>query len=178
MTATTNPGDAVVYYGQRPEGWVIQLGEWLREHKNPAAVIRLPDGTIVFPWQFCHAGMAVGTHGETIEALARGVVATEIGTRPHLIIPCPAVVDRDRAVAFMENLVATHARYDFLGFAFMGLDCLTGAHLHWRRKGVYICSEAVAYGWNDGGWPETIQSDLILPGDLAALLDTKETTHG
>lgn len=59
MTPTTTPGDGVVYFGQRPEGWVIQLGEWLREHKANTT-ITLPDGDVVFPWQFCHAGLVVG----------------------------------------------------------------------------------------------------------------------
>lgn len=153
---TPQPGDLFVCHGSAIGDRLISFGQRIHD-----------DGKYA---RWTHAGIIVGAEVDgdhvTVEAQAHGVGYHWLSDHSdRLVLPCPAGVDRAKAVEFAKSQVGAH--YNWAELVEMGIDCVAHTHLHDTDKGQWICSELAAASWVAGGWQPSLSAADTMAADLA-----------
>lgn len=147
-----SPGDIGVTTGEGAISRLIQTGQ--RIHGDAF-------------WKWNHAFIVVDWEGNTVEALGRGVVCSNVSEHgKQMNIGCPPGVDRDKVIEFALSKIGD--KYSYTGDVYMGIDCLLHTKFHTHSKHSEFCSELAAEALKAGGWqPPTIPA-LTRPSTLVA----------
>ncbi len=128
-------------------------------------------------WKWNHIFVVVGPNGETVEALGKGVVRSNVANHgEQLNVGCPEGVDRTKVCEYALSRLGTEYGYfdDFL----LGVDCLAHAHFAWRGDSL-ICSELGALSLVAGGWKGLRQPpERTMPGDLVYQMQPRSLLAG
>lgn len=146
------PGDIGVTTGTATISRLIQTGQ--RIHGDAF-------------WKWNHAFVVVDEAGNTVEALGRGVVCSNVANHgEQLNLGCPAGVDRLKVVEFALSKIGDD--YSYTGDVCMGVDCLLRTKLHVHSQHSEFCSELAAEALEAGGWVSPTLPALTMPSTLVA----------
>jgi hypothetical protein len=149
------PGDVMLAHASGTLSSLIAVGERLRLRHLHTGLGWLPT----------HAGIITDADGSTIEATSAGVVRSSVAAHQRwTYLPCPEGVDRAKVVTCAASMLGW--RYDWHDLVDLGVDCLTGAHLHDVAAHQVICSELAALSLVAGGWHCPKAPGEVMPSDL------------
>lgn len=148
------PGDILLVRSTGLIPRLIRLGEAMRRKG---------------PWAYwSHIAVIVSADGATIEAQAKGVVASHISAHPDCAVIDTGLSDPDRAQAVTFAYSCHGDRYGYLTILSIVLDLLTPNVLSFRSPKTLICSELGARALEHGGWVSPLlDTSTVMPSDLA-----------
>jgi hypothetical protein len=115
--------------------------------------------------------LVVGSDGEIVEALGRGVVrehASKYVSKDYVVVHSGADAHDVKSIRGFADWVTAHrARYGWLTIASLAVTMLTGAKLAFFIDGEFICSGFVARAMERTGAIFTRDPVHITPADLA-----------
>ena len=146
-------GDFLLVHSTGVFPWLIRVGERLH-FKGKGS-------------QWSHAALIVSDDGKTIEAQARGVVASTVSAHSVCQVVDSGLSDAGRQQVCRFAASCLGDEYGYLTLASIVLDLLTPSFLTFRRPKTLICSELVARSLEHGGWicPD-LDTSQVMPSDL------------
>jgi len=163
---TPQPGDLVLCHSKKGLfARLIRFGQWLRpswrpyRYWNHAAIV---------------TGSGIDPHGRDarVVQMGRKCSRTTLGTlmddKVIEVRPCPAGVDRSRAVTYAVEQLGID--YSVMTIISIALSLLTPKEIRFdfRRHGdALICSALVARAWEHGGWDCPSDPFQATPAELA-----------
>jgi uncharacterized protein YycO len=160
----TRPGDFILTHRKQLASDVIALGQRTRYR-----------GARATSAHWSHAALLVGTKGELIEALTKGVCETTLeryrDIEYHVVSVLDTTEDRERACRFAQTLLGRE--YGWTEIASLSLSVLTGMRLSIGVEDQVICSALVAMALEHAGLDLPREGARCMPADLAFMFGVK-----
>ena len=185
--STPQPGDLIATRSDSLVGTLIRFGESVRSRgwrKTIWSEIRAFFGVPDFdcptdPWYYNHIAVIVDKDGTLIEALADGLIESNISKyRLYRVLSLEAVqpgtllAERNSAVTFAKQQLSLHDSYGWLSIISIVVELLTPLKLDIGWDGAIICSAFGARCWEHAGVAlPTLNPGTTLPSQLVDMVD-------